>query len=400
MGGKSSYLTVFLVSLAVFTLISYIFPRLKNRIRYARAGFAFWVPLKRYLIFTLRFAELVSIFVVLLFTMRMVNFEEIESVAPAVAVMALGMLLLRYLAYTIGENIPYSVVDAVLVAPFYVLTIILFPISWLILKFEKLIELPFIRFRKLENITTSEDLEEFIEAREGEEELLERAEVDMLKGISEIKETIAKEIMVPRIDMVVAEVSTPVDELKRMIVEAGHSRIPIYEGKVDNTIGILHAKDLLLADDKSKIREIIREPYFIPETKKINQLLQEFQSKKLQMAIVVDEYGGVAGLVTIEDILEEIVGEIQDEYDYEEKEVVRLPDGSYRVSAKIDIEELNELLDIRLPEEGFETLGGYILQMLERVPDVGEVIEADGLSITIKEADEKRIHWVEIRKDE
>ncbi|RLC41609.1 MAG: HlyC/CorC family transporter [Candidatus Coatesbacteria bacterium] len=332
--------------------------------------------------------------------MRMVNFEEIKSVAPAVAVMALGMLLLRYLAYTIGENIPYSVVDAVLVAPFYVLTILLFPISWLILKFEKLIELPFIRFRKLENITTSEDLEEFIEAREGEEELLERAEVDMLKGISEIKETIAKEIMVPRIDMVVAEVSTPVDELKRMIVEAGHSRIPIYEGKVDNTIGILHAKDLLLADDKSKIREIIREPYFIPETKKINQLLQEFQSKKLQMAIVVDEYGGVAGLVTIEDILEEIVGEIQDEYDYEEKEVVRLPDGSYRVSAKIDIEELNELLDIRLPEEGFETLGGYILQMLERVPDVGEVIEADGLSITIKEADEKRIHWVEIRKDE
>lgn len=397
MENVDSPLFLTLLSLIVFTLVSYLFSRLKTKTKSTKDGQPYWYSLRRHLFFTLRLFEILSIIAIVIISISIASSFAITKMVLFYTVLSLIIIVLNYIAYTISENIPYTIFDSVILVPFYLISALLFPLSFIVSKIEHLIEYPFLRYRNIENITTTEELEDFIETRD-DEEPLESVEVDMLKGIAEIKDTRASEIMVPRIDMIVAEVGERIEDVKKLIVEEGHSRIPVYEDRVDNIIGILHAKDLLFADDKTDMRGLLRVPYFIPETKKINQLLQDFKAKKSQMAIVVDEYGGVAGLVTIEDVLEEIVGEIQDEYDEEEKEVIKLPDGSFRVNAKIDIEELNEALAIEIPTEGFETLGGYILQMVERVPKVGEVIEQNDIEIKILEADERRIHWVEIRK--
>jgi len=386
-----------LLSLIIFTLVSYIFSRLKTIARPAKDGLHYWYHMRRHILFTLRLLEILSIFAIIIIGIKLISPQCIIKTVLFYVILSLIIIILRYTAYILGENLKYSIFDSIVFVPFFLLSVILFPVSWLISKFEHLLEYPLLRSRKIESITTTEELEDFIETMD-DEEPLESVEVDMLKGIAEIKDTRASEIMVPRIDMIVAEVNDRIEDVKKLIVEEGHSRIPVYEERVDNIIGILHAKDLLFADDKTDMRGLLRAPYFIPETKKINQLLQDFKNKKSQMAIVVDEYGGVAGLVTIEDVLEEIVGEIQDEYDEEEKEVFKLPDGSFRVNAKMDIEELNEALGTNIPTEGFETLGGYILQTVERVPKIGEVIEQDDIEVKIIEADERRIHWVEIKK--
>ncbi|MGQ9705721.1 MAG: hemolysin family protein [bacterium] len=397
MGNINSPLYFILLSLITFTIVSYAFSRLKTISRPTKNGLPYWYPVRRHILFSLRLLEILSIFAVLIIGIELISPQSVIKTVLFYIITSIILIVLRYIAYTFGENLLYTLFDSIILSPFYLLSILLIPLSFLISKIEQIIEYPLIRSRKIESITTMEELEEFIETR-NDEEPFESVEVDMLKGIAEIKDTRACEIMVPRIDMIVAEINDSVEDIKKMIVKEGHSRIPVYEDKVDNIIGILHAKDLLFADDKTDMRGLLRAPYFIPETKKINQLLQDFKAKKSQMAIVVDEYGGVAGLVTIEDVLEEIVGEIQDEYDEEEREVITLSDGSFRVNAKVDIEELNDLLGTHIPTEGFETLGGYILQTVERVPKIGEVIEQDDIEIKILEADERRIHWVEIKK--
>ena len=180
-------------------------------------------------------------------------------------------------------------------------------------------------------------------------------------------------------------------EIIRIIIESGHSRIPIYQDNIDNIVGTLHAKDLLpfWGTDDIAIREIMRPPYFIPETKKISEVLKDLRDNKSHMAIVIDEYGGTAGILTLEDIIEEIIGEVMDEYDAEQKLIIEHEDGSISVNARLDVEKLEDFLQVELPEGDFESVGGFIISLIGKVPEVNEKVIYDGIEIVIEAAIEQ-----------
>ena len=248
-----------------------------------------------------------------------------------------------------------------------------------------------------------EELRSFVES-ETEEGTIEAEEREMIEGIFEFGDTTVKEVMVPRIDMVCAEIDTPQQELLEVIKESRHSRIPIYKERIDNIKGVLYVKDLLFYLGTEKpwaLSDIMRTPYFVPETKTLDTLLAEFKREKVHMAIVVGEYGGTSGLVTMEDIIEEIVGDIQDEYDEEEPLFQwQEEDRLLVVDARIDIEDLNFVLNVEFPQNGYETLGGFIYNQLGHVPNPGEILSFENLVIAVQEVDGQRITRVTIEKRE
>jgi CBS domain containing-hemolysin-like protein len=227
---------------------------------------------------------------------------------------------------------------------------------------------------------------------------------ELIHSIFEFGDTTAKEVMVPRIDMVMAEAGTSRGDVLKLIEEHGHSRIPVYDGSVDEVIGAVHVKQLVRGGNvdasDAPVRELVRPVIFVPETKKIDELLQEFQQSKNHLAIVVDEYGGTSGMVTLEDVIEEIVGEIEDEYDTQETLVEPLPDGTWRVAAKIDIDDLNEEMNLNLPTENSDTLGGFIYELVGKVPSQGEAVEYQNLRFVIDRVHRQRIMRVRIQKAE
>lgn len=245
---------------------------------------------------------------------------------------------------------------------------------------------------------TEDELKIWVES-EQEEGGLEREERQMIYSIFQFGNTLAREIMVPRMDMLAFEVSTPLGEASKAFTHSGHSRVPVYEDDIDNIIGLLYAKDLLhvMLDghNKESIRELLRPAYFVPDTKKADALLTEMQSQRIHMAIVVDEYGGVAGLVTLEDIIEEIIGEIQDEYDLSEEELVQQagPDD-YVFLGRIDLDDFNEIMNSNIPKVESDTLAGYLYDHFGRVPHDGESFETDGLILTIEQVIGRRIRRV------
>ena len=235
--------------------------------------------------------------------------------------------------------------------------------------------------------------------------LIEGDERRLLQSIVDFGDTLVREVMTPRPDMVAIRADATLDELRAFFREQEYSRIPVYKENLDNIVGIVFVKDLIrLTDDESgnmrlqqDLGRLIRPATFVPETKRVPEMLKEFQRKQVQIAIVVDEYGGTAGLVTIEDLLEEIVGEIRDEYDVETEPIVDEGDGSVVFSAKVNIAEVRERLGVEIEPEGFETVGGYVLTRVGRVPAVGETFELDGLQVEVLEAERRRIHKVRVR---
>lgn len=249
---------------------------------------------------------------------------------------------------------------------------------------------------------SQEELKALVEVAD-KEGYLEAEEREMIHSIFEFGETQVREIMVPRMDMVCAEVGATMGELVQLITRHGHTRIPLYEGSVDNMRGIIHAKDLLPylndQDARHSLESLARPAIFVPESKPIKDMLKEFQSERTHMAIVVDEYGGTVGLVTLEDVIEEIVGEIQDEYDEEPSLVRRVDEHTWLVDAKIDIEELNETLGLRLPtEEGYDTLGGFLLQRMGHLPQQKEEVRDADTVFVIERVVKRRIKRVRITK--
>ena len=240
----------------------------------------------------------------------------------------------------------------------------------------------------------------------GEEQgLIEGDERKLLQSIVDFGDTLAREVMTPRPDVVAIRESATLEQLYALFREQEYSRIPVYKENLDNILGIVFVKDLLvLSDDTQRmggpkgIHGLIRPATFVPETKRVTDLLKEFQRKQVQIAIVVDEYGGTAGLVTLEDLLEEIVGEIRDEYDVESEPIVEQADGSYVFSAKVNIAEVRDRLGVDIEPEGFETVGGFVLTRVGRVPAVGETFEIDGLEVEVLEAERRRIHKVRFRR--
>ena len=224
----------------------------------------------------------------------------------------------------------------------------------------------------------------------------------LIQSIVDFGGTLAREVMTPRPDIVAIHADATVDELRALFREEEYSRIPVFQGNLDNILGMVFVKDLIqLTGTESRTQSIaglVRPVTFVPETKRVPELLKEFQRKQVQLAIVVDEYGGTAGLVTLEDLLEEIVGEIRDEYDVETEPVVEEGNGSWIFSAKVNIDEVPERLGVEIQPQGSDTVGGYVLTRVGRVPAVGEVFELDGLLVEVLEAERRRIHKVRLRR--
>jgi CBS domain containing-hemolysin-like protein len=244
---------------------------------------------------------------------------------------------------------------------------------------------------------TAEEIHDFIEASE-EEGLVNEDESEMIRSIFSLGTTVVREIMIPRTDMACVSVEANIREVLNTIIACGHSRIPVYENTIDNIIGLLYAKDLLKCwgedEELVSVRAIMRIPYFIPETKNLEQLLQEFKRKRVHLAIVIDEYGGTSGLITIEDLLEQIVGDIQDEYDREEVLFAVNSDGSITADARMPVEELEEYFSIQIERDKFDSVGGLIFHLTGKIPTSGDIIEGVGLNLTIIDADERKIKRV------
>jgi len=257
--------------------------------------------------------------------------------------------------------------------------------------------------RKLKKIMglqrRQKEIQEVLDESE-EQGLIDHDEGDMIEGIFELKQTVAREIMIPRTYIVGISRGSTKEQILSTIIESGHSRLPVYNENIDHIIGILNAKDLLPlwldGGEEFRIEPILRDPFFVPETKRINDLLNELRSKKSHLAVIVDEYGGTAGIVTIEDIIEEIIGEIRDEHDTEEELFLPQEDGSVLVNAWANLDDFEERFGVGLPREGYDTLGGFIIHLLGRVPRKGEEIDFEGIRIKILAGDQKRITRVSV----
>jgi magnesium and cobalt transporter len=250
-----------------------------------------------------------------------------------------------------------------------------------------------------------EDKEELIELLHAsfEKNLLDSDALSMLEGVLQVSEMAARDIMIPRSQSYMADVKSPMTDIIGLAVETNHSRFPVFENNKDEILGILLAKDLLryYKDPESfDLRDMLRPAVFIPESKPLNVLLKEFRSNRNHMAIVVDEYSGVAGLITIEDVLEQIVGEIEDEYDFDESEANILEDkfGQFRVKAVTEISDINDHFGTNFPDSDFDTIGGLVLAHLGKLPEIGEEIKIGELSITVTRSDSRRVHALLVEK--
>jgi CBS domain containing-hemolysin-like protein len=249
---------------------------------------------------------------------------------------------------------------------------------------------------------TEEDIKAMAEVASEEKEI-EEEEKELIHSIFEFGDTVVREVMTPEPDIVALDLSSSLDQVLDMVVRHGFSRIPVYRDKPDEIVGVVYAKDVLreihaLGDRARGLGELIRKPHFVPESKRVSDLLRDMQAEKFHVAIVVDEYGAVSGLVTLEDLLEEIVGEIVDEYDREEPQVEPAGDGRYRVNARLPVDELNELLDTELPDEEWDTVGGLMMGILGRLPAQGENVEFQDLRFTAERVQGRRISKILIER--
>ena len=254
-----------------------------------------------------------------------------------------------------------------------------------------------------EEVVTEEEIRMMVDVG-GEKGVIEDAQKEMINNIFEFDDLDAGDIMTHRTDVVAADINTvTLDEFMGLAIEYGRSRIPLYDEDIDNIVGIVYVKDLLKyvgkeVKAKGTLKNIMREPYFIPETKACGELFKEMSSRKIQMAVVVDEYGGTAGIITLEDIVEAIMGNIQDEYDQEDEEISKIDDNTFTVDGTIDIEEIDELIGKELPEGDYETLAGFIMDELQCIPKDGEMNEVifENVKFTVLKVDDKRIEKIKV----
>ncbi|MBT5671527.1 MAG: CBS domain-containing protein [Betaproteobacteria bacterium] len=252
-----------------------------------------------------------------------------------------------------------------------------------------------------------EDKEQLIELLHAsfEKNLLDSDALSMLEGVLQVSEMAARDTMIPRSQCCMVDIKSPMADIINLAVDTNHSRFPVYENNKDAVLGVLLAKDLLryYKDPESfDLRDMLRPAVFIPESKRLNVLLKDFRSNRNHMAIVVDEYSGVAGLITIEDVLEQIVGEIEDEYDFDESEANILEDksGQYRIKAVTEISDINEHFGTNFPDTDFDTIGGLVLAHLGKLPEIGETFKIGELGITVTRADSRRIYTLLVKKIE
>lgn len=334
-----------------------------------------------------------------------VDLEVSQSLALIVQIVALTILVLIF-----GEIIPKVWASKsplnfsrVISIPLYWIGVLIYPVSKILTEVIKFFASKF-EFAKDKTAILTSELTELADLSV-EKGTIEEEEHDLISGLVGFKDITVREVMTPRVDITAVSVDTDFDELMKLIVESGHSRIPLYRENLDNIIGIIYAKDLLpfvgkspQVKDNLMLKNISRETIFVPETKYISELLHEFQSKNLHLGIAVDEYGGTSGLVSLEDILEEIVGEIRDEYDIEEEEIVKISENKYSVLGKLPIDELNQIFDYDFSSEDddYDTVGGFIFNHAGTIPEEEFSFEYEGYKFTVKEVINNRINKVNV----
>jgi putative hemolysin len=330
-------------------------------------------------------------------TIKMVGSNSGNAVAIATVFMTIIVLIFGEITPKIVAKTYSRKISGIMIMPIYILSIIAFPIIKLLMLVTKIISKMLGVDIKHENLMiTEEEIKSYIKVGEAEG-VIEEEEREMIHSIIEFGDTTAKEVMTPRTSVFMLDGESSIDEVWDEILGSGYSRIPVYGEDYDEILGILYVKDLmsLVKDGKTDIplKNILREAFFVPDTKSIVEILEEFRRKQVHMAIVLDEYGGTVGVLTIEDLIEEIIGEIKDEYDFhEEDEIEKVGENKYKVDARINIEDLNKELNLNIPEsEDYESLGGYILDVLGRVAEPNDYIEQNGVRMTVLEVDKMRV---------
>ena len=341
---------------------------------------------------------------------------SLNNIFPAISVEAFRgisiviiTIILSFFTLVFGELVPkrlamkyYEKVAYASIGIIRFISIIASPFVKILTKSTNIISKMFGISENEEEIVTEEEIKMMID--EGEEKgTIEQEEKEMINNIFEFNDITVSEVMTHRTDIFAVDISSDIEEILKDLDDYKYSRVPVYSETIDNIEGILFVKDLLKyfrTKKPLKIKNMIREAYFVSENKPINELFKDLQKNKMQMAIVIDEYGGTAGLATMEDLLEEIVGNIFDEYDDIENEIEKIDDNTFLISGKVSVNELKKVLGIDVPEGEYETLSGYLLELLGRVPEDDEnpIIETDKVTYKIEEYEDKRILWVKACK--
>lgn len=333
---------------------------------------------------------------------------------PFGAAIATGLVTLMLFIYaemipkTFALNNPERVALGV-IRPVAWLTRAIYPLTYIFIQVANLfIRLLGGKITREGPFLTEEEIKTMVTVGE-EAGVIEEEEKEMIHSIFEFGDTVVREVMVPRVDIVAVESKDSLEEVLDVIIKEGHSRIPVYEESIDNIIGIVYARDLLIQLNKikqskikanSQLKKLLRPAYYIPESKRVSELLKELQRKKIHMAIVLDEYGGTAGLVTIEDLLEEIVGEIFDEYDLEEAMVEPIGEDSYRLDARAYLDEVGEMLGVEFPEEVGDTIGGLVYNLVGHIPATGDKVKFRNLEFTVEKVVGRRILKIVVTRTE
>ncbi len=352
--------------------------------------------------FHLASGALLQLALIVAFGCSIVAFEEplsIRGIAVSAVIWAAFVLVWKFILALIPDEAALVALRGIIPIAqffFYVFWPVLYPLRRLVARIERETDAA-----SIDEEPTEADVQAYIDVGE-EEGILEASEGRMVQQIVDFGDRMARELMTPRIDVQGFDAARPMHELARLFSESKYSRIPIYRNSIDTIIGIVHIKemyDAILKGEDRGVAELARPPYFVSETKKVSDLLREFQSEHIQVAVVVDEFGGTAGLISIEDIIEDIVGEIADEHEEEEVTIVDVADGTYLVSGLVRVAELEELLHADLSGEDYETVAGLIFTSLGRVPSAGSVVTKNGFRFEVDRADRRRIYRVRVSKD-
>jgi putative hemolysin len=327
------------------------------------------------------------------------------AIFTATISMTIVILIFGEITPKIAAKNSSATVAKIVVVPIYYFTLLTLPVIKILMLISKFIgRILGIEIRDETLMITAEDIRSYVNVGKAEG-VLEEEEKEMIHSIFEFSDTTAKEVMTPRTSMFALDGDKTINEVWDEVFDKGFSRIPVYEDGIDNIIGVLYIKDFLGVIKEGKadtqIKNYLKKAYFVPETKSIVKILEDFKKTKVHIAIAIDEYGGTVGVVTIEDLLEEIVGEIRDEYDREEEEsILSLGDGKYEVDAMIDIETLNKNINVALPEsDDYESLGGLVVTELGKVADVGDKILINEISIVVLEVDKMRVSKILLQKE-
>ena len=324
----------------------------------------------------------------------------ITTIVMTVFILIFGEIIPKIIARNYFENISKSIIY-----PVYYISIIIYPIVALLMFISRIICRIFgIKTTNEKLMITEEEIKSIVSVGE-EEGVIEQEEKEMIHSIFEFGDITVREVMIPRIDMFALESSKSVDQIWEQIVEKGFSRIPVYKESIDNITGVFYVKEMISiikqGKGKEPIENFVKEAYFVPETKLLIQLLKEFKEKQIHMAVVLDEYGGTTGIITIEDILEEIVGDINDEYDEQKLNIEKINKNIFKINGKLDIFSVNKELNLSIPEmEEYDTLAGYIYYTLSKVPEIGDELLTEKFTIKITNVEKHRIKEVVLEKKE